>query len=139
MSPYLFLLCIEGLIPLPSRVVEERHVISIEICRGAPSITYILFVDDSILYHKANMAENKEILDLLDVYEQSSGQQINKDKTSMSYSKNVKPNIRRMIKALWGVEGALEHTRYLGLWHVVGQAKSKAFLEIKKTWQKLQG
>lgn len=113
LSPYLFLQCKECLIYLISKGVETKQIIGIRLCRGAPSINHLLFAKDNVLFYKANMAENKKILDLLKVYEQALRQEINKDKTSFSFSKNTKPHIKRMIKIIFGalqVDWSMQYT-----------------------------
>lgn len=60
-------------------------------------MNHMLFVDENTLFYKADMPENRRILELLETYEQASKQQINKDKTTMTFSKNVKPATQRML------------------------------------------
>lgn len=91
LSQYLFLLCTEGLISLLHQAVERKFFTSIRICKGAPSINHLLFVDDSLLFFKMDLAENRKVMELLKVYEQALKQKIKKCKTSMSFSRNVRP------------------------------------------------
>jgi len=50
LSPYLFIICAEGLSSL-IRDAEERGTISgVRVCRGAPSVSYLLFADDCFLF-----------------------------------------------------------------------------------------
>lgn len=80
------------------------------------------------------------MLKVLEMYEQASGQQINKSKTSMSFNGNVAPTLKGRIKAFWGVSGNTGNVLYLGLPQMVGRAKTLAFAEIKQqVWKKLQG
>jgi len=52
LSPYLFIICAEGLSSL-IRNAEESEVISgTSICHGAPQISHLLFVDDCFLFSK---------------------------------------------------------------------------------------
>ena len=53
LSPYLFLLCAEG----------QIHGVSI--CRRAPSISHLLFADDSLLFCHANQEEVQVISKVL--------------------------------------------------------------------------
>lgn len=47
LSPYLFLLCMEGLISLLSNSTNE--IASIKVSREAPRINHLLFADDIII------------------------------------------------------------------------------------------
>ncbi|KAM2144184.1 hypothetical protein ACFX1R_047895 [Malus domestica] len=61
LSPYLFLLCIEGLSALIAHK-EDRGVISgIRICDGAPSVHHLLFANDSFLFGKAKLEECAQV------------------------------------------------------------------------------
>lgn len=52
-SPYLFLLCAKGLSNLSMRE-EAGNIQGVQVCRGAPSITHLLFADDSLILMKAD-------------------------------------------------------------------------------------
>jgi hypothetical protein len=55
LSPYLFLLCAEG---LSSCLLHEEEVGGIEgvkVCRNAPSVSHLLFADDSLILMKADL------------------------------------------------------------------------------------
>ena len=49
-SPYLFLLCAEGLTTLLKKTELEWRIKGVSICRGAPKITNLMFVDNSLLF-----------------------------------------------------------------------------------------
>ena len=49
LSPYLFLLCAEGLRALIKQAYKSRLWSGISIARGAPTITHLFFADDSII------------------------------------------------------------------------------------------
>ena len=74
------------------------------------------------------------------MYEQASGQQINRDKTQLFFSSNTAPNIQDDIKALIGVTVATQYETYLGLPTFIGRAKKQSFMYIReRIWHKLQG
>lgn len=61
LSPYLFLLYIEGLIALLNKAEREKQLSGMWICRRAPSISHILFANDNLLFCQASMATNQNL------------------------------------------------------------------------------
>uniref|UniRef100_A0A2N9G6M3 Reverse transcriptase domain-containing protein n=1 Tax=Fagus sylvatica TaxID=28930 RepID=A0A2N9G6M3_FAGSY len=85
-SPYLFLLCAEGLHALLSRAAITRQLQGLSISRGGPKLTHLFFADDSVLFCRATLMECNIILEILRKYERASGQQINQEKTTLFFS-----------------------------------------------------
>ena len=52
---------------------------------------------------------------ILETYEQASGQQLNRDKTLIFFSRNTSPDIQHEIKTLFGTKVIQQHEKYLGL------------------------
>jgi hypothetical protein len=50
LSPYLFLICVEGLSPLLQRADMERKIKGVAASRGGPRLTHLFFADDSLLF-----------------------------------------------------------------------------------------
>ena len=73
LSPYLFLLCVEGLSALIKKSVDMGEMEGITVCRGAPRLSHLFFADDSITFCKATLNECNAIQRILGVYEQASG------------------------------------------------------------------
>ena len=73
------------------------------LCRRSPSLTDLLFVDDSLLFCRFNVEECQKVLDVLQIYKMSSGQQINKAKKTVFFSKSTKEDQRDVIKNMLGV------------------------------------
>ena len=74
LSPYLFLLCAEGLSALIKASVGNGSMEGIAICRGGPQLSHLFFADDSLIFCKATIAECDALQRVLGVYEQASGQ-----------------------------------------------------------------
>ena len=89
LSPYLFLLCAEGFSTLLQKAEDDGHIGGVKICRGAPSISHLLFADDSLILIRANGEDAAKLQGILDLYEECSGQMINKDKSAIMFSKNT--------------------------------------------------
>lgn len=60
------------------------------ISRHAPSVSHLLFADDNLLFGKASVKDNRRVQEILEVYAENSSQRINHEKTSISFSKNVR-------------------------------------------------
>ena len=79
-SPYLFLLCMEGLSALLQKEVRMGRIMGVPVCRGAPKISHLLFADDSIIFCRATLEEANRVSQVLKDYERESGQKLNKEK-----------------------------------------------------------
>uniref|UniRef100_A0A2N9GPL3 Reverse transcriptase domain-containing protein n=1 Tax=Fagus sylvatica TaxID=28930 RepID=A0A2N9GPL3_FAGSY len=69
LSPYVFLLCVEGLSALFQQASALGHLKGIQWCRGGPWVSHLFFADDSLLFRQANIFECKKILEILNLYE----------------------------------------------------------------------
>lgn len=65
LSPYVFLLCTEGLIILLNKATKVKQLTCISICKGVSSINHLLFTYDSVIFFKANLVENQKVMVIL--------------------------------------------------------------------------
>lgn len=77
LSPYLFILCAEGLSALICKYEREKWLHRVKIFRNAPVITHMLFANDCYICCKAKEEESCKLLELLNVYKISAGQKVN--------------------------------------------------------------
>ncbi|KAF5481190.1 hypothetical protein F2P56_001860 [Juglans regia] len=84
----------------------------------------------SLLFCKASSLEWSRIISLLDIYEQASGQRLNKEKTSIFFSKNKKQETKDIITTIAGVRTTDSYEKYLGLPALIGRSRNKAFKGI---------
>ena len=94
LSPYLFLLCAEGLSALINDATRNNQLNGISICRGAPKVSHLFFADDSLFFCKANGNECNKLKEILGLYESASGQKINTDKSSIFFSPNTSHELK---------------------------------------------
>lgn len=130
-SPYLFLLCTKGLIAMLKKEEVAGNIKGVAVCRGALRISHLLFVDDSIIFCRATIEEGSRVLKVLADYEGDSGQKLNKEKTSLFFSKNTRREVQEQLKSQFGAQIIRHHERYLGLPPLVGKGKRKTFNRIK--------
>uniref|UniRef100_A0A2N9F4S2 Reverse transcriptase domain-containing protein n=1 Tax=Fagus sylvatica TaxID=28930 RepID=A0A2N9F4S2_FAGSY len=140
LSPYLFLLCAEGLHALLTRATISRHLQGIAISRGGPKLTHLFFADDSVLFCRATLMECNTILEILRKYERASGQQINQDKTTLFFSASTTAETQEEIKNALQLPVIKQYETYLGLPSMVGRSKYASFTLLKeRMWRKVQG
>ena len=73
LSPYLFILCAEGLSSL-IRVNEKAGLIhGVKVARSAPMVSHLFFTDDSFLFFRANLQEAILMRNILASYSRASG------------------------------------------------------------------
>ncbi|XP_075659258.1 uncharacterized protein LOC142629163 [Castanea sativa] len=102
LSPFLFILCTEGLNGLINQAAQQGHIKGYSLCRNSSRLTRLLFADESVLFCKATIEECQRVLDILEVYGRCSGQQINQSKTTIFFSKSTSDDTRNQIKLALG-------------------------------------
>ena len=93
-SPYMFLLCAEGLSALIQHAETTRQIKGIEVAPGTPSVSHLLFANDSFLLFEATPESIQIINQVLHVYELGSGQMNNRDKSAVMFSKNTSNRVK---------------------------------------------
>ena len=119
-SPYLFLFCSEGLSAMLKREEREGKIKGVSMCQGAPQLSHLLFADDSIIFCRASVGEGLRVMKVLSDYKQESGQKLNKEKTSLFFSRNTNNDTKEAINELFGAQIIHQHEKYLGLPMLVG-------------------
>ena len=140
MSPYLFLLCSEGLNRMLQRATAEDGIRGFSLCKRGPKISHLFFADDSLLFCRASLADLQVIQNILSLYEKASGQKLNREKTTIFFSKAVHGDTKNQLSNFLQVPEVKEYEKYLGLPAVVGRNKMESLNYIKeRVWSKLQG
>ena len=102
LSPYLFLIVVEGLSALIKKSVDEGVLEGIYVCRRGPKLSHLFFADDSLIFCKATLSDCDSLQRIFQVYEMASGQQLNRAKTSLFFSTNTSREIQEEIKIRFG-------------------------------------
>ena len=132
LSPFLFLFCAEGLSALIRKAMERGQLNGVAACQRGPKISHIFFADDNIIFCRATIEECSTLENILETYERSSGQQLNREKTALFFSRNTPQTIQDTIKNRFGVEIIRQHETYLGLPSLVGKEKCNTFRQLKE-------
>ena len=126
-SPYLYILCAEGLTGL-MRIYEDSGLIhGCKVARGAPGISHLLFADDCYFFFRATHTEGKCIRDILTKYELLSGQLVNYGKSDIVFSPNTSVVDRGKVCDCLGVKEVSKPGKYLGMPMCVGKGKKDVF------------
>ncbi|XP_019170974.1 PREDICTED: uncharacterized protein LOC109166477 [Ipomoea nil] len=140
LSPYLFILCAEGLSHLISGAVNRNLISPCVVARRAPGVSHLFFADDSLLFFKAKVEEAGTVKHCLLNYERMSGQHVNFDKSCVVFSRNTNETVRTQVAAVLSVNQAGDIGKYLGLPMGVGRNKKEVFSYIEeKLKQRLSG
>ncbi|XP_027166343.1 uncharacterized protein LOC113766338 [Coffea eugenioides] len=140
LSPYIFIICAEGLSSIIHKAVQAKELTGVKICRDSPVISHLFFADDSLLCCKATKREALKVKSILTKYGNASGQVVNFEKSTLFFSKNTKERIKQAIsEGLDNMKEAVNGT-YLGLPMAIGRSKAQVFAFVKnKISSKLQG
>lgn len=130
LSPYLFIICAEVLSAMLKRANEDGRLMGVPTSTKGPQISHLFFVDDSLLFYRANQSQWSAMTDILQLYEGASGQEMNANKTSIFFSKNTFPKDRERILELAGIPAMQRYDTYLGLPALVGKSRTTAFRSI---------
>jgi hypothetical protein len=140
LTPYLFLICAKGFSALLQQAEEEGKIVGVEVCQSAPSVSHLLFADDSLILIRTTEGDAKHLRDILDLYECCSGQMINKAKSTVLFSRNTNVHRKAEVCRLLHITRETLNERYLRLPAQVGRSKSGTFAYIKdRIWQRIQG
>ncbi|KAM1376755.1 hypothetical protein PS1_038740 [Malus domestica] len=97
LSPFLFLLCTEGLLMLIRRGLERGVLHGFKISFAGAPLTHLFFADDSVVFGNASVEEAESIVEVLKTYARGSGQEINLTKNSVFFGANTSKKMRANI------------------------------------------
>jgi hypothetical protein len=127
MSPFLFLLCAEGFTTLLNWYGGNYVDSGIRVSPRSPWVNHLLFADDSLIFMKATLESATRLANILRVYEDCSGQCVNREKSSIYFSPNTTKSIKQTLKTFLGISVEAFSERYLGLPTAVGRITSGTF------------
>ncbi|KAA3459595.1 reverse transcriptase [Gossypium australe] len=136
LSPFLFLICAEGLSTLLKEAKNKGLMIGSPIGRERFSLNHLLFADDCILFGDASETGAYAVRSILEEYSKASGQQVNYDKSLIYFGTSVDQNMREQITNILGVRVSVKLEKYLGLPMIVGRRNQWAFANFVDRFRK---
>ncbi|KAL0449729.1 UNVERIFIED_CONTAM: hypothetical protein Slati_1529300 [Sesamum latifolium] len=103
LSPYLFIFCAEAFSCLIQQAETQGVIQGIRISPKAPSISHLLFADDTLLFCEATDSQMEGIRSILELYAKASGQEVNFSKSSMVISGTIRDEAKRWLANQLGV------------------------------------
>ena len=128
LSSYLFLFCVESLLAMIRKAEGAQHLQGVLSCNGG--VYHLLFANDSFIFCQATMEECQWLLAILEQSEATSRQAINRQKTSLFFSKNTKKNVKQNIRNMMGAKIMEDCEKYLGLPMASGKSKVNTFKDL---------
>jgi hypothetical protein len=137
-SPYLFLLCTEGLSNLLFLKENVGALQGVRNGREGPPISHLLFADDSIFFARSDARSVEALKETLLLYCQGSGQKINIDKSSIFFGLHCDSQVKLDVMNRLGVNNEVLQETYLGMPTGVGRSPSGSFRPIlDRVWKQL--
>lgn len=115
LSPFLFVLCTEGLIHLIKKAEKDGRLEGIQFDEKGPMIHHLLFADDCLFVCKASDDQAAVLMEILDRYGRATGQRLNLEKSAITFGKKVPVEKQTSIKRITGIEKEGGTGNYLGL------------------------
>ena len=139
-SPYLFILCMEYLGFLINECCRMKDWIPLKASRQSLGVSHLFFIDNLMLFAKANKASDESIKKALSIFYKESGQLVSAEKSCIYFSPNVPPNIREDIYGVLDIAENSNIGKYLGfLLNHKGAAWNRYNFVVDRVISKLSG
>lgn len=126
-SPYLFLLCSEGLTCMLKNTSPLYISRGVRVSRSAPWISHLLFADDCMIFTQASKKGADRVAAILDQYNKGSGQLVNKNKSAVFFSPTCQQEMKDVVLSSLQIPNEALGEKYLGLPTSVGRGCADAF------------
>ncbi|KAG7543468.1 Reverse transcriptase domain [Arabidopsis thaliana x Arabidopsis arenosa] len=127
LSPYLFLFCAEVLSHMLRKAEQDRQIHGIKLSQDCPSISHLLFADDSLFFCRSTNANCEHLARIFKTYEDASGQKINYAKSSVIFGTKTSEQKKRRLQRILSIDRVGGGGKYLGLPEQFGRKKVELF------------
>ncbi|XP_075101068.1 uncharacterized protein LOC142176735 [Nicotiana tabacum] len=129
LSPALFIFSAEVLSRSLNKLFEDKSFIGYGMPKWTEPLNHLAYADDTIIFASADQYSIQKIVDVLNKYEQTSGQLINKAKTSYYMHSNTAGALFDRVGALAGFSKGEFPFTYLGCLIFYKNKKKKRILQ----------
>jgi hypothetical protein len=135
LSPYLFVLCMEKLSLSIQQKVLSGIWKPIQVSKGGPQLSHILFADDIMLFCDASTEQVKVVMDNLEDFCSALGLRINTSKSKAMCSRMVQGERKREIQDISTIKFVADLGHYLGFPLVKGRVSRGVYNDVvDKVW-----
>ncbi|XP_021761169.1 uncharacterized protein LOC110726001 [Chenopodium quinoa] len=127
LSPYLFIFCMDIHSIMLSLAEDINQFKGLKVSRRSPSISYLFFADDAMLFFKADEESYLCINVILLRFGKASGQQLNLQKSFIKFSPGFDNNKRLVLKSILSMPETDNMGTHLGAPIDIQGKKSLAF------------
>ncbi|KAM1606865.1 hypothetical protein PS1_028017 [Malus domestica] len=131
LSPYLFFFVSVVLSRMIQGAVDQQLLAGVKMNMHFPVISHIFFVDDILLFLKANRQNCCSLVQLIDEYCAASGQAVNFQKSSVFFSSNTPYEVSRELGHILHMQVVNDPGTYLGVPALWGRSNRQGLAFIK--------
>ncbi|CAN6699322.1 unnamed protein product [Malus baccata var. baccata] len=125
LSPFLFLLVGEVFSCLIQKAVQDKLLEGVKLGTSRHIISHIFFADDTLLFLKADGKNCRNLANLINLYCDASGQQVNFQKSSVYFGANLPKRVSAELANIFRVKVVLDPSAYLGVPAIWGRSKKR--------------
>lgn len=130
LSPYIFILCSEVLSGLCTKAQNDGKLTGIRVAKGSPRVNHLLFADDTMFFCRSEPKSCQTLKSILSKYAEASGQQINYQKSAITFSSKTSSFTKERVKQALNIHKEGGQGKYLGLPELFGRKKKDLFSSI---------
>ncbi|XP_009349501.2 uncharacterized protein LOC103941042 [Pyrus x bretschneideri] len=128
----MFLLCTERFSALIQNGMKRGAFHEVRVVPNRMPISHLFFADDSVLFCDATLNDAQGVRDILNIYAEGLGQEINMAKSSIYYGSKVKKWDKKIIERTLNIQSKVGFGKYLGLQADFGHSKKPIFKDVRK-------
>ncbi|KAM1158750.1 hypothetical protein ACFX19_032575 [Malus domestica] len=121
LSPYLFLIVSKVLSLIIQNASEMGFIEGIQVSGNGPSLSHLIFADDTLIFLKATKTNYTNIVKLLNAYCHASGQVVSLQKSIVYFSTNTPPTIYEELCDILHMPKVEDPRSYLGILTIWGR------------------